>query len=308
MKEKKPKKKKIVLICSASVFLAFFLLLYGPYKGFSDVWILTAMHTSEHKYLAEIFYTDQYINKVLAENEVIIPDEKTSVDNKNTICNNDTISIINIEGNTFVGYIIKIENPARVSLVSADNDQGALLEEIVKKNNAIGGINASGYKELDFQGIADGISIINGVMVTSCDDTSHQVVGLNENNKLVIGKFTTEEVNNQNFTWAVDAGPLLIVNGNKIEMTSTAGGIAPRTAIGQTKEGAILLLVIDGRQISSVGASLYDVQHVLFENGAVDALNLDGGSSSSMVYEGELVNSPCRGEEQRNLPNAIIIH
>jgi exopolysaccharide biosynthesis protein len=133
------------------------------------------------------------------------------------------------------------------------------------------------------------------------------LAGINNNNKLLVGNFTTDEIKGKNFKWAIEAGPVLIVNGEKPKITATAGGIAPRTAIGQTKEGTILLLVIDGRQVTSVGASLYNAQSVLFEYGAINAMNLDGGTSSSMFYDGKLINKPCKGNEQRNLPNAIII-
>jgi exopolysaccharide biosynthesis protein len=287
------------------VFLAILFLLYGPYKGLSDLLILTSMHTSEHQYIAKFFYTDEYIKEVLEKNKVSPTELKTDIEGK-VIKTSDNITVIDIKGNSFVGYLIKIDNPERLSLVSASNHEGQMLEDIVKENNALGGINASGYKDLVFQGIAEGISIINGETITTCDDEKHLVAGINNNNKLLVGNFTASEIEERNFKWAAECGPVLIVNGEKTKMTATAGGIAPRTAIGQTKEGSILLLVIDGRQISSVGASLYDVQSVLYEHGAVDAMNLDGGSSTSMYYNGKLMNSPSKGDEHRNLPNAII--
>jgi exopolysaccharide biosynthesis protein len=110
----------------------------------------------------------------------------------------------------------------------------------------------------------------------------------------------------QQYLWAFEFGPLLIVNGEKTELTSFSGGLAPRTAIGQTAEGHVLLVVADGRQKTSIGATFQDMQAILFANGAVNAINLDGGSSTTMVYQGRVTNSPSDGDAERLLPNAIL--
>ena len=71
-------------------------------------------------------------------------------------------------------------------------------------------------------------------------------------------------------------------------------GVGPRTAIGQKKDGTVLFLVIDGRQPGySIGATLRDVQDILFEKGCYIAANLDGGSSSTLYLNGKVVNKPA---------------
>jgi exopolysaccharide biosynthesis protein len=107
---------------------------------------------------------------------------------------------------------------------------------------------------------------------------------------------------------AISFGPALIINGKPLIKKGDGGwGIAPRTAIGQRKDGTILLLVIDGRQKSSIGATLKDVQNVLLEYGAYNAANLDGGSSTTMYYNGNLINSPSDILGERAIPSAFII-
>jgi exopolysaccharide biosynthesis protein len=91
-----------------------------------------------------------------------------------------------------------------------------------------------------------------------------------------------------------------------VELTAFSGGLAPRTAIGQTADGAVLLVVTDGRRIGSFGATYHDIQMLLYSNGAVNAIGLDGGSSSTMVWEGKVVNIPSDGDAERLLPNAIL--
>jgi exopolysaccharide biosynthesis protein len=138
------------------------------------------------------------------------------------------------------------------------------------------------------------------------DDVPHTIAGINEEYKLVIGYFNNEEITSQNYLWAVEFGPILIINGEKTTLSAYSGGIAPRTAIGQLKDGAVLLVVIDGRQIDSYGATFQDIQEVMFANGAVNAICLDGGSSSTIMYNGKIQNKPSGGKDERLLPNAII--
>ena len=85
------------------------------------------------------------------------------------------------------------------------------------------------------------------------------------------------------------------------------GGIAPRTAIGQRKDGAILFLVSDGRQVRSIGATLKDVQDIMLEYGAYNATNLDGGSSPTMYYDGEVINNPCDPLGERSIPSVVYV-
>jgi exopolysaccharide biosynthesis protein len=103
--------------------------------------------------------------------------------------------------------------------------------------------------------------------------------------------------------------PMLIRDG-KIVVQSCSSSFCrrnPRTAIGWTASGDILLVVIDGRQHRwSVGASLLELARVLRDHGAVQALNLDGGGSTTMVVRGDVINRPSDGHERR-ITNAVVI-
>ena len=85
------------------------------------------------------------------------------------------------------------------------------------------------------------------------------------------------------------------------------GGVNPRTAIGQCADGSVLLLVLDGRSINTLGATMQDVADIMLEYGAVNAGNLDGGSSSVMVYDGEIINNCASVTGPRNIPTAFIV-
>ena len=99
----------------------------------------------------------------------------------------------------------------------------------------------------------------------------------------------------------------IIVDGNKSTVTGTGGGLNPRTVIGQTADGTVLLLVIDGRQTTSLGASYEDCIRIMQQYGAINAANLDGGSSSVMVHDGKIINSIVTMGEGRSVPTAWLV-
>ncbi|MDR1025122.1 MAG: phosphodiester glycosidase family protein [Treponema sp.] len=285
------------------------LLFYGPWESFRQLWINTAIYSSRFKFLATALYTGDYIQSVLDKNKPAV-DRKTdgghiTVSGSDELY--DELYFDRVRGDYFTGAIIKIENPRRLSLVSADDRQGMFLEDLVDRHRALGGINASGHTDDRERGLPWGNTIVDGVFVSRNPQRDRHVMGgLTRDYKLVVGLFSDEEIPAQNYLWALEFGPLLIVNGEKTEMTDFSGGLAPRTAIGQLQNGAMLLVVVDGRRAGSFGATYKDMQTILYANGAVNAIGLDGGSSSTMVYRGELVNTPSEGDAGRRLPNAII--
>lgn len=108
---------------------------------------------------------------------------------------------------------------------------------------------------------------------------------------------------------AVGGMPVLVQDGNLATepCTSTFCRRNPRTAIGWTQSGRVLLVVVDGRRSRwSVGSSLGELARLMQDLGAVQALNLDGGGSSTMWVDGELVNKPSDGQ-QRNVTNAVLV-
>ncbi|NIM52529.1 MAG: hypothetical protein GTN62_14370 [Gemmatimonadales bacterium] len=112
---------------------------------------------------------------------------------------------------------------------------------------------------------------------------------------------------------AVGAGPALVVDG-AIRVTTDAevffGSsiplVHPRTAAGRTSDGALLIMVVDGRQPDSRGVSLEELATMMLEVGAVEALNLDGGGSSTLVVDGILMNRPTGGTTQREVMSALV--
>ena len=113
----------------------------------------------------------------------------------------------------------------------------------------------------------------------------------------------------------IGGGPQLIKNG-RLEITNTAEKILPsfvsdghpRTAIAKLKSGQILLVTVDGRQPGeSIGMSLTMLADLLIESGAIEAINLDGGGSTTMVIRNKLVNKPSDATGERPVSDAILV-
>jgi exopolysaccharide biosynthesis protein len=299
-----PQRKRRIIIGIAAAFISITLLLfYGPFPQFRKLWINTAMYSGRHKFLATALYSQKYIDNVL---NIPFPQEQTD---EEPLAENRTDAVIfaPIKGDYFRGYIIKIEDPSRLTLIPAGNEEGQFLETLVAAHQGLGGVNGGGYRDDKKRGLPWGTLIAGGELVSDCaEHDEHTIGGFTAAHKLAVGRMTNNEIARQNFEWAFEFGPILIINGEKTALNAYSGGLSPRTAIGQTKEGHILLVVIDGRQASSIGATFQDVQMVLFANGAINAIGLDGGASSCMVYQGELVNTPSEGNRGRLLPSAIV--
>ena len=96
---------------------------------------------------------------------------------------------------------------------------------------------------------------------------------------------------------------------NEVPDSATyGGGKNPRTAIGQRADGSVLLLVVDGRQANSLGATFKDLAYIMLEYGAVNACAMDGGTSTQMVYYGQVLNNPYSPTGPRKCPTAWLVN
>jgi len=113
---------------------------------------------------------------------------------------------------------------------------------------------------------------------------------------------------------ALSAGPILFAEDfswvtidEEVFFDTSIPNIHPRTAVGYTSEGDLLLLIVDGRQSESRGVNLDELAKIMKDIGAVEALNLDGGGSSSIFAKGRLLNRPAGGTNEREVMSAIAI-
>lgn len=213
----------------------------------------------------------------------------------------------------FKGKLMYISDPKRVQLlVTTRTDRGDLLDEFVKKHNALGIVNASGFHDPDGYGKgakANGLVIKDGKILQSYNAKgSETALGITFDGKLITGNYTAQQLIEMGVKDAMSFRPQLIVDGKNLfaDKPAKSWGIQPRTAIGQKEDGTIVFLVIDGRQPGhSIGASMNDVADILAERGVVTAMAMDGGSSSMMLHNNEAITkTSCPYYRGRFLPNA----
>ena len=326
IKRKEKKKSKIKKIIIAIIVLiimgisSFALLLYGPYSGFREWLITTAMTTMTHQYLATWFYDDATIQEVLNKNKVqevneisdtnTVVVEKTS-DEEKTYENeyekavlekdpeHEDYKIIEIEGKGYTGYLAVIYDPSKIKTVYTKKigTSGQYLTTMAKDNDALIAINGGGFEDPNFNSNGAeplGITFSRGKLITSKSYSgSGGLIGFTEENKLVLGKMIVKQAQEMKIRDGVTFGPFLIVNGKPSSVLGNGGwGTAPRTAIGQRKDGIVLFLVVDGRTVKRPGADMNDLIEIMQKYGAYNAANLDGGTSSVMVVNGKIINDP----------------
>lgn len=321
----------ILSICDVIAVIVLFLL-YGPYNNFRDWLVTTAMSTMRHHYLAQTFYSDWEIEKVLKKHITIEPDENTDTSlileeetnykdkyDKEILDRNknDIYKLIEINEAKFNGYLAAIYDPSKIKVVVSKKlgYEGEYLVDMAKRENAVVAINGGGF--VDTNGLGDGGTpvgalIKDGKILNSNSYTYNRgIIGFTNDNKLYLGKISTEEAINMGIRDAVEFGPFLIVNGESAFINGNGGyGYHPRTAIAQRQDGIVLFLVIDGRSIKSRGADLNEMVDILLRYHAYNAANLDGGNSSVMIIDDKIINHPFNWdnrEETRPIPDGFIV-
>ena len=312
-------------------FIIVLFLMYGPYNGFRDWYITTAMTTMNHQYLATWFYSSEAINEVLNRNKMVEVDAITDPTLVTTTAstgkvtyaneyekailekdpNHPDYKIIEIKTSKYTGYLAVIYDSSSVQTLVTNKlkKEGQYLTDMANDAGATVAINGGVFtglstssEELNSQELAyggaggspQGITISNGKVITNTSYTGvGGLIGFNEDDKLVLGKMTLKQAQNLKVRDAVTCGPFLIINGEASKVVGNGGwGTAPRTAIGQRKDGIVLMLTIDGRRATMPGATMEDLLKIMQNYGAYNASALDGGTSTAMVENGKLVNDP----------------
>ncbi|HHW49587.1 MAG TPA: exopolysaccharide biosynthesis protein [Clostridiaceae bacterium] len=313
---------------SVCIFLAFellftlitapFIIFYGPFENIKRTVVGASWNTLRHQYIAKFFLSEKAIDRILRSSYAVDPTANGEVvemlnfgDN-----NDDRIEIYNIESAYFKGKLMVVSDPARIVVGYSDKmpETGETTSAIAKRNGAVAAINAGGFMDQGWVGTGGapmGFIIHEGKVVYNQfeDETIRQdTVAFTDKGMLIVGCHSIERLKELGVKEGVSFGPPLIVNGKPTITKGDGGwGIAPRTAIGQRRNGEVLLLVIDGRNLNSFGATLKEVQDILLEYGAVNAANLDGGSSTTMYFNGRVINSPSDKLGERAVPTVFMV-
>ena len=299
--------------------ICFLLLRYSPVLPFNYVRnqiVATSMNTASHQHIAHIVAAPTEIETIIG-NMFMGSDERSETEEIETTgisANTDGFDLLeegiyirDIFGIGFSGKLMLVLDPSRIIIGTAavPGEEPATVQSMVESYGAIAGINGGWYA-----GYAPTGFVIAGntrVFPPSEHNDQVNIVGFTEDNVLVMGAYNEQEAHGARIRDCLSCDPILIVNGSPLITTGDGGwGIAPRTAIAQRKDGAVLLLTLDGRQSHSIGATLIQVQDVLMDNYAHNAIGLDGGCSTAMYYRGGYLNKPSLGFE-RDIPTAFLV-
>ncbi len=313
----------ITLLVTIAIFVCFLygvmaMLVFGPSKTAKTQFVLSVRETSAIGFLANLFVSNEEINRIEAENSIKDTTEvtNTSLVSTDTATSSDNIEVIDIKGSSFKGKLMIIDDPSRLfvgTVESFHEGEGEVVASMAERYGAVAGINGGEFVDgvTTYTAMPVGLVMVNGEVLNGNEDETYHVTGISNDNKLVIGNMTMARAKELGIRDCVSVsnliGPFLIVNGEMQDVSGTGGGLNPRTAIRQTADGKILLLVCDGRQITGMGASFADLQDIMAEYGAVNASVMDGGTSTQMYYNGEVINNPYSPTGPRTCPTAFLI-
>ena len=220
------------------------------------------------------------------------------------------VEIFEVKGSTYYGTMLYLKDPSRLSVATIFpwRSLGVPLDELVESAGAIGGINGGLYNSYNNSGgapygvvVSDGEILMNQpqswpglVLIGLTDEHILQIIDISSMTPRDVAALVEEKHIRDAVTFQEESSDAnnhfvqLVINGEAREMSGAGSGLNPRTAIGQRADGSLLLFVTDGRgKNGHTGASAFDLINIMMKYGAVNAANLDGGSSSCMYYDGE---------------------
>ena len=311
-----------VAALAVTLLLTLNMLCSDSFPSVQRTFVTTILETGQLKFLASWFLSPEEIQEIVNQNSM--QEFNNAIDANlinsgsfgESIADEETpdIEIVEVAGATYTGTMMIVKDPSRVSLATIYpwKEKGVTLDKLVTDNGAVAGINGGLYDSSDNTGGRPyGVIVSNGeiqhnkpqeypglVLVGFTEEHILQIVDISEMTAADVEQLVTDMKIRDAVTFQEEASDVnnhfvqLIINNESREVNGMGSGLNPRTAIGQRADGAVLMFVTDGRGKSGhLGASSLDLIEVMQEFDAVNAANLDGGSSSCMYYDGEYLMS-----------------
>ena len=232
---------------------------------------------------------------IIDTNEEKVYDNKYEAEIQNRGENND-YKIIDLTVANNKGWLVVVYDPSDVHIMKSrafktpNNDGKENIIDMTKRYGATIGVNGGGFyddgkvsKDIPF-----GYIIENGKVIYKSHSRESDIIGMSNDNKLMLVHATGEKAVEMGMRDGLEFGPFLIIDGKR--QTNLKPTKAARNMIAQRDDGIILFLVTDG--LSYSGITFNEGIDVLEKYGATTAANLDGGASTQLVVNGELLNSP----------------
>lgn len=317
-----------------SLIFTIVLICHGPSESAKELFATTILETGQLKFLANVFLSKDEIQAIVDKNSLQDMQEEIDTNLIKTEVNKEKklIEIEKVSGNNFEGTMMIVNDPSKISLATTYpwGEYGKELGVIVDEANAIAGVNGGIYYSSGNKGGRPyGVTVSNGeiqdislgltglYLIGFDEDNLLRIINLEGMNKDSVKKLVKDEKIRDAISFQEEASDKnnhfvkLIINGEKRELNGMGSGANPRTAIGQRKDGSVLILVTDGRgKNGHLGATASDLIEIMAEYGAMNAANLDGGSSSSLYYNKEYLMTSVTfyySNSSWRLPTAFVV-
>ena len=334
----------VIIIAVVGLYMMCNMIFNGPSPNARDRLTMSMRESSGMKWFPALFIGEEKVAEIERAVDATLPadvsdDTLVNIDFGSAVDGNvdewedhpDGIRLEYITGDTYNAYVMVIRDPSRVYQATSHlpfsyDIPGERITNKIEQEGAVAAINAGAFFDASntpqshLTGrVPAGLVIAGGnVVFNDHRDMVPQkgFVGFNEDNVLVVAQsMTATKAMDLSIRDGCEFGPVLIMNGQiNEEAYSVNSGLNPRTAIGQRADGAVIFLCIDGRQASSLGATYADLIDIMVEYGAVNACNLDGGSSTVMLYRDpetgkvSMVNNySLLQEEPRRMPTFFMV-
>ena len=218
--------------------------------------------------------------------------------------------LVRVKGTGYRGVLAIGKDPSRLSVKNSAylGSIGQYAGDIASDNNGVLAMTASGFEDeggVGLGGTLNGYAMSDGKGTGTHLGWSYKRIELREDNYMYI--VDAQSPVDPKTTDAVEFTPAIIVDGQQLN-TSGYSSLQPRAVIGQSDRGEILMLVVEGRLIDSIGISVADCGKILMRHNCMQAMNLDGGTSAMLWYDGEYI-IRCSNQVLpygRTLPNAFV--
>ena len=317
----------VVILVFVALVLVLNMVFNGPSPAAQEVLTMSLIEASATKWVPALFIGEERVAEIKpkedqAPQEAISSSTQVIVQKGNAITattdewkdHPDGIRIEHVAGDTYNAHIMIVRDPSTVYMGTSTESYstaipGKRITEMMEATpDAVAAVNAGAFFDDGTAGSAVGSYPLGLVMASGkCVWSSGKQPGLegfagfNEDNILVVSKtnLTKAQAEEHKIRDGCCFGPVLIMDGDvNMDAYNNNSGYNPRTAIGQRADGAVIFVCIDGRQASSLGGTYADIINIMVEYGAVNACNMDGGSSSVMMYRDTLGKIGTAGEVQ----------
>ena len=304
----------VIFLAAGALILVMNLIFNGPSPAMRDTLTMSLIEASATKWVPALFIGEETVAQIResVKGAELPQDVSTStqvVIQKGNAINStsdewanypDGIRFEDYAGSTYNAHIMIVRDPSTVYMGTSTEKYstaipGKRITEMMEANpNAVAAVNAGAF--FDDGTTSDkvgshplGLVMSDGECVWSTGKQPglEGFAGFNEDDVLVVSKknLSKAEAEELNIRDGCCFGPVLLMDGEvNMEAYNNKSGLNPRTAIGQRADGAVIFVCIDGRQPSSMGGEYSDIIDIMVEYGAVNACNMDGGSSSVMMY------------------------